>query len=596
MGVDLAIATPVFLDYTFVGLEGLPGPGEERFAGDMVRSPGGGAITAIGATRLGLTTGIAAPLGRDLPGRFVREALAAEGIETGEPRDIRTPTTVVMPVDGERAMVTVDPGARARRGDVEAFEPRAVGVNLELLELAPSGPHAYVTCGDDDARAFARRIPPRLAGARALFVNGREACVLTGADKPEEAARELAAVRVHRGRDARGARRLRRRRGPARHRRGRGDGPGRGRDRRRRPVRGRLHLGRPARRGPRGADALGEPLRGALGRLADRRRRCGHARRARRRGTPARAAAAPRRRTGGIDMRRIAAFLFLLALLTAGCGAAPGDDNQDAAEDAKKSEQSARKVDVAKAGPVTLTVWDQEVRGGQAAQIKRLNAAFQAKYPNVTIKRVAKSFTDLNATLKLAVSGDRAPDVVQANQGRPVMGQLVKGGLLRPLDAYAEAYGWSDRYSKLLLDLNRFSPDGQTFGEGKLYGVSQMGEIVGVFYNRAKVPEKPETFADFERLLAQAKQARRRAGRVRQPRQVARDPRVPDRPERVRAARPGARLRVRPLRRLVRHAGGPARRRHSCRSGPSAAGSRPTSTARAMTRRGSSSRAARARS
>ena len=202
-------------------------------------------------------------------------------------------------------------------------------------------------------------------------------------------------------------------------------------------------------------------------------------------------------------MRRIAAFLLLLALLSAGCGAAPGDDNN---QDAEQPEHSAHKIDVAKAGPVTLTVWDQEVRGGQAAQIKRLNAAFQAKYPNVTIKRVAKSFTDLNATLKLAVSGDRAPDVVQANQGRPVMGQLVKGGLLRPLDAYSEAYGWSDRYSKLLLDLNRFSPDGQTFGEGKLYGLSQMGEIVGVFYNRAKVPEKPETFADFERLLAQAKQ------------------------------------------------------------------------------------------
>ena len=245
---------------------------------------------------------------------------------------------------------------------------------------------------------------------------------------------------------------------------------------------------------------------------------------------------------------------------------------------------------------MTLTVWDQEVRGGQAAQIKRLNAAFQAKYPNVTIKRVAKSFTDLNATLKLAVSGDRAPDVVQANQGRPVMGQLVKGGLLRPLDAYAEAYGWSDRYSKLLLDLNRFSPDGQTFGEGKLYGVSQMGEIVGVFYNRAKVPEKPETFADFERLLAQAKQGGDVPVAFGNLDKWPGHPRVPDRPERLRAARPGARLRVRPLRRLVRHARGPARRRPRCRSGPSAAGSRPTSTARAMTRRGSSSRAARARS
>jgi ribokinase len=97
-----------------------------------------------------------------------------------------------MPVDGERAMVTVDPGARARRSDVEALEPRAVGVNLELLEVAPPGPRTYVTCGDDDARAFARRIPGALADARALFVNGREACVLTGAPTPEDAARELA--------------------------------------------------------------------------------------------------------------------------------------------------------------------------------------------------------------------------------------------------------------------------------------------------------------------------------------------------------------------------------------------------------------------
>ena len=219
-------------------------------------------------------------------------------------------------------------------------------------------------------------------------------------------------------------------------------------------------------------------------------------------------------------MTRIAAFLFLLALLTAGCGAAPGDDNQDAAEDAKKSEQSARKVDVAKAGPVTLTVWDQEVRGGQAAQIKRLNAAFHAKYPNVTIKRVAKSFTDLNATLKLAVSGDRAPDVVQANQGRPVMGQLVKGGLLRPLDAYAEAYGWSDRYSKLLLNLNRFSPDGQTFGGGKLYALAD-----GRDRGRLLQPRQgPGEARDVRRLRAPAgpgQAGRRRAGRVRQPRQVA---------------------------------------------------------------------------
>jgi raffinose/stachyose/melibiose transport system substrate-binding protein len=202
-------------------------------------------------------------------------------------------------------------------------------------------------------------------------------------------------------------------------------------------------------------------------------------------------------------MRRPALVLLLLALL-AGCGT-PGGDSSDNAKKAEKAERSSRKIDVSKAGNVTLTVWDQEVRGGQRRQIEQLNDAFQQRYPNVTIKRVAKSFTDLNTTLKLAVSGDRAPDVVQANQGRPVMGALVKGGLLRPLDAYATAYGWADRYPPVLLDLNRFSTDGRTFGAGKLFGVSQMGEIVGVFYNRDKVPEPPKTFGEFEKALATAK-------------------------------------------------------------------------------------------
>ncbi len=206
-----------------------------------------------------------------------------------------------------------------------------------------------------------------------------------------------------------------------------------------------------------------------------------------------------------LNARRPAlALLLLIAALLAGCGASPGSD-EDTGAKAEEARESSKKIDVAKAGDVTLTVWDQEVRGGQRKQIERLNAAFQERYPNITIKRVAKSFEDLNTTLKLAVSGDKAPDVVQANQGRPVMGQLVKGGLLRPLDAYAEAYGWADRYAKVLLDLNRFSDDAAEFGTGGLYGLSQVGEIVGVFYNREQVPEPPKTFDEFESQLAQAK-------------------------------------------------------------------------------------------
>jgi raffinose/stachyose/melibiose transport system substrate-binding protein len=192
-----------------------------------------------------------------------------------------------------------------------------------------------------------------------------------------------------------------------------------------------------------------------------------------------------------------------LAALAVGCGA-PGDDEP---EQPQQPAESSKKIDVSKAGNVTLTVWDQEVRGGQKAQIEQLNEAFQAKYPNVTIKRVAKSFEDLQATLKLAVSDNEAPDVVQANQGWGVMGALVGGGLLTPLDEYSKAYGWEDRYTKTLLDLNRFSSDGKQFGSGNLYGVSQMGEIVGVYYNKDKVSELPSTFAEFEQELAKAKSA-----------------------------------------------------------------------------------------
>jgi len=196
MNVDLAVLTPAYLDYTFVGLEALPGPGEERFAGDMLRSPGGGAITAVGATRLGLKAALVAPLGDDLAGRFVRRELDAEGVILGEPRGTRTPTTVVMPVAGERSMVTVDPGVRARAADLEPLSPRAVAATLEQIDIVPEGVCAFITCGDDDARAFAGRLP-KVAVARrprALIVNRREAGVLTGAATPAEAAARLAEI------------------------------------------------------------------------------------------------------------------------------------------------------------------------------------------------------------------------------------------------------------------------------------------------------------------------------------------------------------------------------------------------------------------
>ena len=141
--------------------------------------------------------------------------------------------------------------------------------------------------------------------------------------------------------------------------------------------------------------------------------------------------------------------------------------------------------------------------------MSQLNQEFQAKYPNITIKRVSRSFDDLKTTLRLALSGNQPPDVVEANNGRSDMGAFVKAGQLRPLDAYAKAYGWNARYPESVRQYSSYSPDGKTFGQGSLYGLPQVGEVVGIYYNAKKLAaagvQPPKTWAEFETALAAVK-------------------------------------------------------------------------------------------
>jgi raffinose/stachyose/melibiose transport system substrate-binding protein len=162
--------------------------------------------------------------------------------------------------------------------------------------------------------------------------------------------------------------------------------------------------------------------------------------------------------------------------------------------------------------PITMTVWDTETSPGPSAAMDALDAAFSAKYPNVTIKRTAKNFDDYVATIKLAASGSDAPDVFQGNEGYSVDAALVKAGLIVPLDDLAKAYGWDTRFgAPSTLDVLRWSADGTTWTKGPLWGIPQKAEVLGVFYNKATLAklglEVPTTFAEFEASLAKAKAA-----------------------------------------------------------------------------------------
>ena len=192
MSVDLVCADPAFLDLTFDGLEAIPLPGEERLARDFLRSPGGGAITAVGVARLGLSSAVVAPLGDDPPGMLVREMLADDGVLWAGRRVKRSPVTVIMPSDGDRAMATFDPGESASAGEIAALEPRSVVLSLPRLALAPASARVYATVGDVDARAMSGGGLPDVSFVRAVLVNEREAQLLTGSADPERAAARLA--------------------------------------------------------------------------------------------------------------------------------------------------------------------------------------------------------------------------------------------------------------------------------------------------------------------------------------------------------------------------------------------------------------------
>jgi len=200
------------------------------------------------------------------------------------------------------------------------------------------------------------------------------------------------------------------------------------------------------------------------------------------------------------------AAVFALAML-AGCG----EDKTSTSGGAGTSGGGGVNTDAASLGDVTLTVWDQEVRGGQNSAMVELNKQFHEKFPNITIKRVAKSFTDLQTTLKLAASGPNPPDVVEANNGYAAMGPLVKANLLLDLSDYSDAYGWADRYSTGILKMNQFSADAATFGSGNLYGVPMTGEVVGVYYNKDILSklglDVPATWEDFVAAVEKAKGA-----------------------------------------------------------------------------------------
>lgn len=136
----------------------------------------------------------------------------------------------------------------------------------------------------------------------------------------------------------------------------------------------------------------------------------------------------------------------------------------------------------------------------------RLSEEFTKQYPNVTWDIKQDQFTNLiNATPRL-LSGDNPPDLIRL----PTMVTFANQGLLKNLDDYAEAFGWND-WPVPQLNQNRVAEDGIR-GSGTLYAMGLNYSLTGIFYNKELaeqigMTEPPQTLAEFEELLAAAKEA-----------------------------------------------------------------------------------------
>ncbi|MFV2083537.1 ABC transporter substrate-binding protein [Micromonospora sp. LOL_021] len=137
---------------------------------------------------------------------------------------------------------------------------------------------------------------------------------------------------------------------------------------------------------------------------------------------------------------------------------------------------------------------------------KALADEFSNQYPNVTFNVREDQFTVIVENAPRVLAGDNAPDIIRL----PTMIDLVSDGLLKNLDPYFDAYGW-DSFPASQLEQLRIAEDG-TRGSGSLYGMGLGYSVTGVFYNKelaeqVGMTEPPATIAEFEELLAAAKDA-----------------------------------------------------------------------------------------
>ena len=162
-------------------------------------------------------------------------------------------------------------------------------------------------------------------------------------------------------------------------------------------------------------------------------------------------------------------------LLVSACGG-DADDSGNKADDDK---------------PVTITVvsWAESAPESRD-QYRKVVAAFEEKYPNITVKSVPQPVDQIVNQVAQMAAGGNPPDVMQS---QTIFTPTLQGlGLLEPLDEHAEDV--VDKIQEAPLDLARV--------DDELYAIPWYSSPLGFYYNKPLMervgldPEAPPATVD----------------------------------------------------------------------------------------------------
>ncbi|MEY9904747.1 sugar/nucleoside kinase (ribokinase family) [Catenulispora sp. MAP12-49] len=208
-GFDLLVVGDTNPDVLLAGAPAVPpyGQAETLVASGTLALGGSAAIVAHGAARLGISTALAAQVGRDAAGDFVLDALTSVGVDiaavTRHP-DLPTALTVCLGgPDGDRAILTApgclagfDPAELPRARHVHAasyfLQPSLAARLPELLRAARAAGATTSLDTNHDPSGLWQLAPGLLEVCDYVLPNEAEALALTGAATVDEALKSFA--------------------------------------------------------------------------------------------------------------------------------------------------------------------------------------------------------------------------------------------------------------------------------------------------------------------------------------------------------------------------------------------------------------------